>query len=488
MHQKKTGSRNKQKKLVIIVCLFFIAAAATGIILRVVHIRQLRVEMEYHLADTVANIELGSYNKAYEDADEAMGLAIRLRDDEMIELLELYIRFIEAAIYGDASFDLNDFHDALESYNLAYEYAISINDLNTEQLDLRITKTKMFIAFYDLVESAQHKVIETDYEEAISFYEEAYTIAAALTFTEGANLAQSGIEDAKILIIEAKRDEAMNLFIKGDQLYSERQYAQALEYFHNALEIYLELDDSWHVLLIHDRINHSERLLAESQQPESDLQEPSEDEITDDPDDSGDQVESTMNYEHNISVNFDLRTLIDNQNRSPANQVRMGTRDGLNEGWYNGCGWIATYNSLLILGDPRHPAEIIRYFEASGGTVFGGVFGTYPNSIESYLNSLGFNANHTIFPQLSMDIDEAIKASRVCILAYVHTNAAHYVTVEYKEDIDRFVIYNDSLAKAMSAASGFQNDVSIGAAIDSVIAFINSTPTILFSFSLITIE
>jgi len=165
----------------------------------------------------------------------------------------------------------------------------------------------------------------------------------------------------------------------------------------------------------------------------------------------------------------------------------MGSREGMNEGWYNGCGWVATYNALILLGTPEHPAEIVRYFETSGGTVFGGVFGTYPNSIESYIRSLGFSVNHAMFPQLSMNIDNAIKASRVSILAYVHTSAAHYATIEYREDIGKFVVYNDRFARTRSESLGFQNDTNVGAVIDSIAAFINNTPDILFSFSLITV-
>ena len=108
--------------------------------------------------------------------------------------------------------------------------------------------------------------------------------------------------------------------------------------------------------------------------------------------------------------------------------------------------------------------------------------------IEDYLKNLGYSVTHTLFPQLTTDIDDAVKASRVGILAYVHTNAAHYFTVEYREDRDIFVVYNDSFARARSIDSGLQNEVNTGAAIDSITALINNTPGILFSFSLITVN
>jgi len=160
----------------------------------------------------------------------------------------------------------------------------------------------------------------------------------------------------------------------------------------------------------------------------------------------------------------------------------------MNEGWYNGCGWVAAYNALILLGNPKHPADIVRFFEESGGTVLGGVFGTYPNTIESYFRSLGYSVDHTLFPQLTMNIDDAIKASRVSILAYAHTNAAHYAAIEYNEDIDKFIVYNDSFARTRSANLGLENTTSTGAAIDSISALINNTRDILFSFSLIIVS
>jgi len=166
----------------------------------------------------------------------------------------------------------------------------------------------------------------------------------------------------------------------------------------------------------------------------------------------------------------------------------MGMREGLNEGWYNGCGWVAAYNALIIMGNPQHPAEIVKSFEERGGTAFGGVFGTYPNAIEEYLRSFGYSVSHTLFPQLSINIDETIRNSKVGILAYLHTNAAHYITIEYREDIEKFIVYNDSFARTRSANLGFQNYTDTGSAIDSVAALISSTREIIFSFSLIVVS
>jgi len=276
----------------------------------------------------------------------------------------------------------------------------------------------------------------------------------------------------------------MNLFYTGEQYYKDSKYAEALEYFEKALEIYIELSDQQNIVLTKARIDFSELKLAEMEI--NNQEKPVVDDDTQN--DTEEPIEPSPNYEHNLSINFDLRTLIDNQNQSPANQVRMGIRDGLNEGWYNGCGWVATYNALIILGNPKHPADIVKHFEESGGIAFGGVFGTYPNAIEEYLRSFGYRVDHTAFPQVSTNIDEVIKNSQVSILAYLHTSAAHYVTIVYREDIDKFIVYNDSFARTMSSNLGYQSYAETGAVIDSVAALINNTREILFSFSLIVVS
>jgi hypothetical protein len=322
-------------------------------------------------------------------------------------------------------------------------------------------------------------VDEVNYEAALALYEQARTAASALSFAGGMDIAAAGIEEMQERIAVAKRSEAMELLFLGNQLFLDGQYSEALVCFSSALELYQELDDQQGIATASARIRFAERRLEEES-----LQWVQSDDAQNDP---ASQGEYDANYEHNLSINFDLRTLIDNQARRPANQIRMGSTDGRNEGWYNGCGWVATYNALILLDEPQHPAEIVRYFEMSGGTVLGGVFGTFPNTIEAYLQHMGYSVNHALFPQLTLNIDDTIKEARVGILAYAHTGAAHFITIEYREDLGRFVVYNDRFARTRSTYLGLDDITNSGSAIDSVAALINNTPEILFSFSLITV-
>ena len=501
MQQKNTKLKSRPvKPAVVNVSIILVAAVAISLTLWFSHLNRLRTEMKDHFSNAVVHIEHGEYDLALTEAEDALALAQRLRDSDAADDINAYINLIQAVLVGNDFFVSGDYRIALQTYFLALELATEINarraeivdekPLRTDLIDEKISTTEMYIAFYVLIENAEVMTESSEdeeyfaklffYETAISLYEEAKMIALALSFNDGIDQVESAIEDVLKRISEAMRAEAESLYVAGDNLYTDGQYAQSLEFFYSALDLYLELDDEQHIIMTRARIDYAENMLAEVEVIEPPAPDPQ--------DGSGLEVEPTTNYTHNLGIDFDMRTLIDDQSRRPANQVRMGSTDGMNEGWYNGCGWVATYNALILLGNPQHPAEIVNYFETIGGTVFGGVFGTYPNSIVNYLSEMGYSVGHTLFPQITLNIDDAIKASRVSILAYAHTSAAHYVAVEYREDTGRFIVYNDGFARTRSANLGFRDDTTAGAVIDSVVAFISGTPDILFSFSLITVE
>ena len=493
----------KRLRIIVIICLFLVIAAITSEIIWSVHIRRLRIEMENHLTNTISKIELGEYDAALEEAEAAMVLAARLRDIDIIHKIDAYAVLTETLILGDDFFDAGNYRSALEKYRLASEYASEINtrygeerQLNTEIIDKKIAVTEMYIAFYGLIDRAEKLAESSYFVDAISRYTEAKVIASALLFAEGLNMADDGIAEVRELILIARIKEAEDFYWDANHLYRIGEYEESLELYYKALEIYVELEDQQRIQATEERIDHIEQILAaqKAEPPttdsgtQEDQDKPEDSEAPEDPDEPDEPAVRSVNYEHNISLNFDLVTLIDNQNRSPANQVRMGTSDGMNEGWYNGCGWVAAYNALIILGSPQHPADIVEFFELSGGTVMDGVFGTYPNAIADYLERFGYSVGNIFFPQLTTNIDNTIKSSKVSILAYLHTSAAHYAVIEYREDLERFIVYNDSFAKSYSSSLGFQNETNIGAAVDSIIKLISSTPSILLSFSLITAE
>ena len=428
MQQKNTKRKPGRMRIIVIICLILIAAIAVCLIFWDAHVRQLRSDMESHLADAITYIEKGIYTLAQSDIADALALAEQLRDSDAIDEINAQIKLIKAIALGDEHFESGDYHAALKAYIVANDLTLYISNLDPGFIKEKISHTETYIAM---------------------------------------------------------QNEAANFFSQGERQYSGGRYHSSIVLFQRALDLYQRLNDHERTDAAKNWIDLAEQRIAELASQETPAQDDSQDDTQDN---TNEQDEVKTNYEQNLSITFDMKTLIDDQNRRPANQIIMGSTDGHNEGWYNGCGWVATYNALILLGTPRHPADIVNHFETSGGTVLGGVFGTYPYAIEMYLKDLGYSVNHTLFPQLVIDIDEAIKASGAGILAYAHTSAAHYVAIEYRKDIDKFIVYNDRFARTMSESLGLQNETRKGAAINSVAALMNNTQDILFSFSLITVE
>ena len=102
--------------------------------------------------------------------------------------------------------------------------------------------------------------------------------------------------------------------------------------------------------------------------------------------------------------------LIYNQHDIPKEQWRYGLRASAD----TGCGWIATYNALRLLGYRTEPEQLIRYYEKqvplingnAGTVVFGPAlrFRKWGFPVKTYLDREKF--------------DQAAKDADVCILYY----------------------------------------------------------------------
>ena len=498
-----------KKRTIALSCIVLFIAIAALVSWRFVHIRELRSEMESHIAGVVAHVSHDRYDFALNDALEALALAERLRDSDAEGEIEKTIRFIEAVLRAKVLFGAGSYLAARDAYQMAHDLAARLNNLDLHHVALRYTTnmaaiTEGYIRVLTMIERAGDLLEQAEFEAALSLYEDADRLAAMLFFADGRALAEAGIKDTTERINQAKREQAGVAESLGDLNYMNRHYTESIAFYQYAIEIFTELDDSFEVFSLGAKIELAERGLerqkveqeaADAEKDDTQDQKQDEalengldeplDEASEDPvmPENGDM----SNFDHNSSIFFDMVSLIDDQRLRPANQIRMGSIDGRNEGWYNGCGWVAAYNALILLDAPRHPSEIVRHFESGGGTVMEGLFGTYPRAIEGLFIDSGYNVSHVLFPQSSIDLDAAIKASNVSILAYLHTRAAHYVAIEYSEADDKFIVYNDGYARARSVSLGYDNNSAAGAVIDSPAALIRQTPNILFSFSLITI-
>ena len=103
---------------------------------------------------------------------------------------------------------------------------------------------------------------------------------------------------------------------------------------------------------------------------------------------------------------------------------------------YSGCGWIATYNALRMLGRYIAPCDIIYYYELSG-TIDYGRLGINPYSVINYFFYQGYRVSVTY------DInryDTVARRNRANILLYLYTWGAHFIAFNWQGS--EFVGYN----------------------------------------------
>ena len=128
--------------------------------------------------------------------------------------------------------------------------------------------------------------------------------------------------------------------------------------------------------------------------------------------------------------------LIYNQTRIPKNQWRYGFRTSA----ATGCGWIAVYNALRLMGYRAKPEGLIRYFERQLPLIHGN-FGTSIWGPAAYFRKWGFPVKMT---GRRSRFDSLAKEGDVCILFYRWRRGwrfgAHFVTLRYTAE--GFVGYN----------------------------------------------
>ena len=131
-----------------------------------------------------------------------------------------------------------------------------------------------------------------------------------------------------------------------------------------------------------------------------------------------------------------MKEFIFNQREIPKKKLRYGFRSSA----ATGCGWIAVYNALLLMGHEEEPEIIVRNFTWRFPIVNGN-FGTFLLSPIFYFKRRGFKVKTRIRRR---KFDETAKKNDACILFYYWRNkfkiGAHFVTVQYKDG--KFTGYN----------------------------------------------
>ena len=128
--------------------------------------------------------------------------------------------------------------------------------------------------------------------------------------------------------------------------------------------------------------------------------------------------------------------LICNQQTLPEGELRYGLRRSAD----TGCGWIATYNALLILGKQVDKEALIRYYERQLPLIHGNT-GTSFWGPAVFFKQQGFTVKTTMRRN---QFDALAEQARVCVLFYRWRRGirmgAHFVAL-HKTDRG-FVGYN----------------------------------------------
>lgn len=123
--------------------------------------------------------------------------------------------------------------------------------------------------------------------------------------------------------------------------------------------------------------------------------------------------------------------LIYNQNKMPEAHKRYGLRSSSN----TGCGWVATYNALVLLGRNPEPQKLIKYYE-SHFPIVNGNFGTFILNVVKLFKELKYEVKVT---DNKSRFDELAKNSDVCVMFYhwrkKFSFGAHYVALHYNDGL-----------------------------------------------------
>ena len=149
-------------------------------------------------------------------------------------------------------------------------------------------------------------------------------------------------------------------------------------------------------------------------------------------------ITRNANFIYNSTLSFS--GYIYGQAKGNAAKARMGLWSGKT----NGCGWIATYNALKILGKSVHPKNIIYFYEC-WGSILQGAFGILPDAVADYFRLQGRKVS--MLNLTNSGIDKKIKSSKVSILCYAHSSGLHYIAVRWTgKEFEAFNVYNNSTA------------------------------------------
>lgn len=158
------------------------------------------------------------------------------------------------------------------------------------------------------------------------------------------------------------------------------------------------------------------------------------------------------NYAYNKSKSNIINSYIYRQNDSIGN---IDGTDGIVSPLHfgntkfgpNGCGIVATYNALIMLGNRTDIADINRECEINGVSVCGSI-SFYPAYLVRYFKSKGYTV-YVTYDKNKFDNNNTIKNAKANIIYYTKPKNGHYVAFNY--DSSNYWGYNVSSGSDVSA-------------------------------------
>lgn len=131
-----------------------------------------------------------------------------------------------------------------------------------------------------------------------------------------------------------------------------------------------------------------------------------------------------------------MEELIYCQEKIPKDQWRYGLRSSA----ATGCGWIATYNALRLMGKDADPEALVRYYQRMLPVIHGNL-GTTILAPAFYFKKHGYRVEWTACQE---KFDTMAKNADACILFYRWYQkwkiGAHFVALHHTDD--GFIGYN----------------------------------------------
>ncbi len=156
--------------------------------------------------------------------------------------------------------------------------------------------------------------------------------------------------------------------------------------------------------------------------------------------------------QRNLAFNqqFEINGLINGQGVPPVASMRYGI---VNVGW-SGCGIIAVYNALLLLGNAHCFFDVIVWGDLKASTIFG-LFGTSPRKAKVLFRHLGYTVN-TVLDKKQFDA-QAQKAD-ICLFTFWNQKGSlrrgiHTVCVQYNSGFLNVYNLSNSLSEPAHIAS-----------------------------------